>query len=115
MFKLSEIKPMNKRGQIIDSVTNIVLGIVVLIFIVFAVLYGIATLNPGSFFSAGSASQNTTNQAVSNFTTGIGNFFNTLPAAFSILGVVLILGFITLLIVIVYRFRNSAGGNNASL
>lgn len=106
----------NRKGQTLELTTGTVISVMIFIFIVFAVLFGISSLNPGGFFTAGSANQNSTNQLISNMTTGIGNFSQQIPTAFTILGVVLILGFIGLLIFIVRRFAGNVGsGGGGSL
>lgn len=102
-------KITSKGGQVsMGSVTSIVVGIMIFIFVVFAVLYGISTLNPSSFFTASSAEANATSQLQKNLTSGIENFGAKIPTAFTVLAVVFILGFIGLLIYTVYRF--TAGG-----
>jgi hypothetical protein len=110
--KAKQIITMDNRGQaVIDTVTGVVIGLVVLILIVFALLLGLASLNPGSFFTAGSVSQNATNAMVNNFTTGLGGFFGQIPIAFTIMGIVLILSFLALLVAIVLRFRGAGSGS----
>lgn len=93
--------------------TSVVIGIMVFIFMVFAVLYGIATLNPSSFFTTGSADANATANLQANLTSGIDTFGSYIPTAFKILAVVFILGFIVLLIYFVKRMN--AGGELGSL
>lgn len=100
---------MNKKGQVINTAIGVLVGLLVALLIAFAVMLGISSLNPGSFFTSGSLEQNTTNQAVSNYTTGIGLFFAQIPTSMKILGVVLVLGFLALLVTIVLRFRDQAG------
>lgn len=102
----------NKKGQIIDTTTSVIIGLFVLVLIVFAILFGISALDPTSFFTAGSAEQQSVNNSLLNFTKGVNNFFAQIPAAMKILGVVLIIGFLALLIVIVIRFRGQAGAGN---
>lgn len=108
-------REMKRKGQTLDLVTTTVISLMIFVFVVFAVLFGISSLNPGSFFAAGSANQNATNQLVSNTTTGIANFGNQIPTAFIVLGVVFILGFIGLLLLIVRRFAGQASGGAGSL
>lgn len=102
----------NRKGQTLNLVGGFVIGIMVLIFMIFAVLYGISTLNPGSFFAAGSANQNATNQLTSNLTTGIASFSNFIPTVLIILGVVLALSGIVLLILFVRRMQDASGGGS---
>lgn len=109
-------RTMNSKGQVIDTATTVAVSFFVFILIVFVILYGISALNPGSFFTAGSSEQNATNTLRSNFTTGIANFSQQIPPAMTILGVVLILGFLGLLVFIVLRFRNQGvGGGGGAL
>jgi hypothetical protein len=105
----------NKRGQIVDQATGVIVGIAVAIFIVFALLLGLSSLNPGSFFTSGSNEQNVTNGMVLNYTTGIGQFFAQIPTAMKVLGIVLILGFIGLLVAVVVGFRRTAGVSGGNL
>ena len=44
-------KKIGKKAQTLDLVTGTIIGLVVLIFIVFAVLFGLSSLNPSGFFS----------------------------------------------------------------
>lgn len=106
---------MNKKGQIIDTATKVGVSLFVFILIIFAILLGVSSLNPGSFFTTGTAEQNATNDMVANYTFGVGEFFGNVPTAMKILGVVLILGFLALLIVIVVRFRQQSGGGGGGL
>lgn len=101
-----------KRGQTLDLIAGTIIGFMVLIFVVFAVLFGISVLNPGSFFTAGSLSQNATNQLVTNLTGGIGQFGNFIPVILTILGVVLALSGIVLLILYVRRMQAGTGGGS---
>lgn len=104
-------KIMDKKGQVgINNVTTLVVGIMVFIFVVFAVLYGIATLNPGSFFSTGSAEANSTSNLQKNLSAGIDAFGAKIPTAMTVLAVVFILGFVALLIFTVYRFTATRSG-----
>lgn len=104
-FNFMNINKINKRGQLFDLSTTVIAGIFVLLLAIFAMFLGISSLNPGSFFTAGSSSQNATNDMISNLTKGTGNFFSQIPVGMTILGVVLILGFLALLIVVVLRFK----------
>lgn len=106
---------IGKRGQVINTATTVAVSLMVFILIAFAVLLGISSLNPSTFFTAGSAEANQTTNMVNNYTLGLGNFFGQVPTAMKILGVVLILGFLALLIVIVLRFRQSSGTGGGSL
>jgi hypothetical protein len=46
-----------------------------------------------------------------NFNLGIGNFSSIIPKVFIVLGVLFILGFIGMLIFVVYQFRNGGEGS----
>lgn len=106
-------KLLKKRGQLVGTTTNTVVAIMIFIFIVFAVLFAIATLNPASFFTAGSASANATTALQDNTTSLVSNVSNQLPTVGKVLGIVLILGVIALLIVIILRFRGTGGGDGS--
>jgi hypothetical protein len=100
---------MNKRGQILDLTGQTVVGVMVLIFLIFAVLYGIATLNPAGFFTSGSSEANSTANLQRNLTSGIDQFGGNLPTVFKIIGIVLALSAIVILIVYVRRMSATAG------
>jgi len=101
---------MNKKGQTLSLISGTIVGFMVLIFIIFAVLYGISTLNPTSFFTSGSADANATANLQSNLTGGVSDFASRIPTVLTVLGVVLALGAILLLIVFVKRMQGTGGG-----
>jgi len=107
---------MTKKGQTLNLISTTVIGFMILIFMIFAVLYGISVLNPGSFFAAGSASANSTNLLVNNLTSGVGQFAGFIPTVLIILGVVLALSGIVLLVLYVRRMQAAgSGGGGAGL
>ena len=106
-------KITNKKGQVINLVGSTVIGIMVLIFLVFAVLFGVSALNPGSFFTAGGADQNATNNLRGNLTYGVSQFGQYIPTAMLVLGVVFALSAILVLILYVRRMQGSATGETA--
>ena len=85
-------------------VGGMVLGVMVLVFLVFAVLYGIGVLNPASFFTD-DISKNATSNLQNNLTSGISSFAGQIPTVFKILAVVLALSAIVILIVYVRRMQ----------
>lgn len=106
-------KLLNKKGQTIELIGGTVLGFMVLIFVIFAVLYGISALNPSSFFTSGSASYNATANLQNNLTDGVGTGFAAkIPTVFTVLAVVLVLSAIAVLIIYV---RRMGGGGAATL
>lgn len=103
----------NKKGQTIELIGGTVLAFMVLIFVIFAVLYGVSALNPASFFTTGSASYNATQNLQNNLTSGVGgDFAAKIPTVFTVLAVVLVLSAIAILIIYV---RRMAGGGTPSL
>lgn len=104
-----ELRKINKKGQIVNTVSATVVGLVILIFIIFAVLFGVATLDPSSFFTAGSGEANATEDLQSNLTTGVSNFGQRIPTVLTILGVVFALAGILLLVAYVVRMRSVGG------
>lgn len=112
---LSKIVPQNKKGQIVSTISGTTLSIMVLIFIIFAVLFGIATLNPAGFFTANSAEANATGYLTGNLTDGVSQFGAQIPNVFKILAVVLVLGGIVLLVLYIRRMQAVGGGGNAGL
>lgn len=116
-FYRTYMKRLNKdkKGQIVSTISGTVLSLMVLIFIIFAVLFGIATLNPSSFFTAGSADANATTSITANLTSGVSQFGGQLPNIFKILAVVLVLGGIVLLVLYIRRMQQVGGGGGAGL
>jgi len=111
--KYSSIRPINKKAQILDTVTATFVGLFVLILIGFAILLGISELDVGSFFDANSAEQNATTGAVTNLTAGFSNFTGQIPTIMTILGVVVVLGALAILILVVVRVRGASGSGGA--
>lgn len=109
---MRSITSMGKKGQVLSAVQGTVMGIMVLIFLVFAVLFAIAKLNPSSFFTAGSSDANATANLQANLTSGVSQFSAYIPTVFIVLGVVLILAAIAILIVYVVRMRGAGGGGS---
>ena len=109
---LSLIARKNKRGQTLDLISSTVVGFLVLIFVIFAVLFGISALNPSSFFAAGSANANATNTLTSNLTTGVSQFGQYIPTVMIVLGVVLVMSAIVLLILYIRRTQGATGGSS---
>jgi hypothetical protein len=99
----------NKRGQLgganpLGLVIGLVAGISLLIFLYFAFLYAITTLNPTSFFTTGTASANSTNNMINNLTAGGDQVSAQVPTLFKIGIVVVMLGFIGMMIGAIYLF-----------
>lgn len=109
------LSPLGKRGQIVSTISGTVLSLMVLVFIIFAVLFGIATLNPSGFFTANSADANATAKLTGNLTEGVAQFGGQLPNLFKILAVVMILGGIVLLVLYIRRMQAVGGGGGAGL
>ncbi len=101
---------MAKRGQVLNAVSTIVIGVMILIFTIFAVLYGIAKLNPSSFFTAGSAEANSTQLLTANLTSGVGQFAGYIPIILVILGVVLAISGLVILVAYVRRLGGGGAG-----
>lgn len=104
------MRKINKKGQTIELIGGTVVGFMVLIFLIFAVLYGIAALNPSTFFATGSGSANATLGLQNNLTTGVQNLGNYVPTIFTVLAVVLVLAGIVILILYVRRMQGGASG-----
>lgn len=107
-------RKMNKAGQTIGLATGTIVSLIIMIFIVFACLFGVAILNPPSFFPRGAGTLNVTNDAVQalqdNTTQVIGNFSQRLPVLGTILGVVLLLSVIGILVVVIIGFAQRSKG-----
>lgn len=100
-----------KKGQILNTTTNVIVGVMILVFVVMAVLFGIATINPATLLGTGTANANLTNGLVANLTSGIGQFGSYIPTAMLVLGAIFVLSFIVLLIAFVYRMKTIGGGS----
>lgn len=106
----------NKKGQgTVNLVSGTVVGFMVLIFIIFAVLFGISSLNPTSFFAASSADANATANLQNNLTSGISSFAQRIPTVLIVLGVVMALAAILILVVFVRRMQGAGGGGGGGL
>ena len=101
----------NKRGQVLNAVSSTVVGFMGLIFIIFGVLFGIAVLNPGSFFTAGSSEALAVGNLTTNLTSGVAEFSKQIPTIFKVLAVVLVLSGIALLILYVRRGAGTGGSS----
>lgn len=112
---MMKLRKMDKKGQLLDTVGGTVLGFMVLIFIIFGVLFGIAVLNPSSFFTANSADANAVGNLTTNLTSGVGEFGKQIPNVFKILAVILVLGGIVLLIFYIRRMQNVGGSTQGAL
>ena len=105
-----------KKGQAPTKIiSGTAIGLLVLVFIFFAVLFGVATLNPSSFFTTGSADANATANLQANLTQGASDFGQRIPTVLTVLGVVLALAAIVLLILFVRRMDSAGGGGGSSL
>lgn len=102
-----------KKGQVIQTVTGVAVGLFTLILVVFVILLAIGSLNPSSFFGSTSQAHIAINGSVDNLTSGFTEFTKQIPTVFKVLGVVLILGALAILILIVTRFRSQAGGGGS--
>ena len=102
---------MHKKGQTLELIGGTVIGFMVLIFLIFAVLYGISALNPASFFTANSASANATTNLQNNLTSGVSTFGGYIPTVMTVLAVVLVLAAIVILILYVRRMQMGSGAS----
>ena len=99
----------NKKGQTLNIITGTIIGFMILIFMIFAVLFGIAKLNPSSFFTAGGADALAMTNLQQNLTSGVGQFGGYIPTIFVVLAVVLVLSAIVLLVLYVRRMQDGTG------
>jgi len=86
----------NKKGQ--GLVTGIVAGIGGLVITVIVIFLIVSTLNGAGLLTTGSAEQNSTDQMITNFTTGVNNVSNKLPTVLLVAAVVILFGAIVLLV-----------------
>lgn len=101
---------MNRKGQAIEVAGGTLISLFVLIVTALAIFLGISTLNPGSFFTAGSLARNASIALQDNTTQVALNFSNQLPVVGTVIGVLVILGAIGLLIFFVRRFSGQGTG-----
>lgn len=103
---------MNNRGQqFTNFIFGTAVGIAVLVFGLFAVLYGVAVLNPSGFFTAGSADANATLNLQRNLTSGVSQFGAQIPTVMVILGVVLAIAAIVILVRYIRGMNEGMGGS----
>lgn len=114
LLSLRKIK-LNKRGQVLDQVGGVIVGVFVLLVTVLAVLIGIGALNAPSFFTAGSLSANATQALQDNTTQIASNFSQRLPVLGTIFGVVLLLGALLILVFYAARMRQAGSSSGGSL
>lgn len=112
---MNQLRKINKRGQTLNVISGTVIGFMILIFLIFAVLFGISALNPSSFFTAGSTEANATIDLTQNLTSGVSQFGGYIPSVMKVLAVVLILAAIVLLVFYVNRMRDTAGTGTGGL
>lgn len=112
---LRSLIPKDKKGQIVNTISGTVLSLLVMIFIIFAVIFGIAVLNPGGFFTAGTPESYAIGNLSTNLTYGVGQFGIQIPNVFKILAVVLVLAGIVLLVLYIARMRQVGGGGGVGL
>ena len=106
---------MNKTGQTLNIVNGTVVGFMVLVFLLFAILFGVSSLNPSSFFTSGSAEANATSRLQANLTEGADTFGGYIPTIMKVLAVVLVMAAIVLLIIYIQRTRQASGGGQGGL
>jgi hypothetical protein len=85
-----------KRGQ--GLVTGIIAGIGGLVITSIVIFLIVSTLNGAGLLTSGTAEQNSTDQMISNFTTGVNNVSNKLPTVLLVAAVVILFGAIVLLV-----------------
>jgi hypothetical protein len=103
---------MNKKGASdygVSIATGVLMSLFLLVLISIAVLVGISTLNNTTLLPAGSAERNASLSMTANLTDGATIFAGYFPTFFKIIAVVIIMGFIGLLIYVVYRFARGTG------
>ena len=103
------LRKINKKGQTLDLIGGTVVGFLVLIFIIFAVLFGISALNPASFFPASSGEANATASLQANLTTGVASFGKYIPTVMIVLGIVLVMSALVILILYIRRTQSATG------
>lgn len=110
------MKKIGKKGQVVNSTIATIVAIVVGIFVIFALFFGISSLNPTSFFSTGSAEANSTQALQTNTTQLASNFSQRLPQVGTMFGIALIIAVLLIVVLYVMRMKSaSSGGGEAPL
>ncbi len=115
-FAKEKAKMSGKGAISVNSVGTVMISFLVIAFTAVAVFLGLSTLRTSGIFPAGSTEANATSNISTQITSGVTTFFSYTVTLFSILAVVLILGFIGLLIFIAYSFYSGGtGGGNGGI
>jgi len=85
----------DKRGQLISSLVGGVAGLIILVIVSLLI---VDTLNSAGLLTSGGASQNATDNMISNYTAGINNVSEKVPTVLLIAAVVLLFGAIVFLV-----------------
>lgn len=100
----------NKQGQIgISLVTGVAIGLFVLAVTMIALIAGGSRLANSNLMGDDATAGNQTQWIISNISDAGAGFFENADTFFSVLAVVVILGFIGLMIFVVTRFRGAEG------
>lgn len=104
---------MDDKGQTLNLATGTVMGVMIFIFMVFAVLFAISTLNPAGFFTAASSEANATGDLTKNLTAGVSKFGSYIPTIMTVIAVVVVLAAIVILVA--YVKNMNAGQSQTGL
>lgn len=112
--KSIKIAEMDKKGQVINTMNSTFIGILIFVFLIFAILFGVSILNPASFFTAGSANALAIGNMTENLTAGASESTGQLKNVGKMFAVVMILSVLALLILYVRRMQD-VGGDSGGL
>ena len=102
----------NKKGQ--GLIMGLVMGVAALVIAVIIAFVIVSTLNDASLLTSGSSEQNSTDNLIANFTSGIDKVSSKIPTVLLIAAVVLILGVLVLLWT-QYKRMDIGGGEGGSI
>ena len=103
---------MNKKAQAVslNLVTAIAIGLFILAMVMIAIIAGGSMLTQSNLMNGDEVAANQTAWILSNVSDAGAGFFENADTFFSVLAIVIILGFIGLMIYVVTRFRGGGGG-----
>jgi len=100
---------MKTKGQTGGLISGLIFGVASLIIGVIIAFVIVSTLTGADLLTSGSAVDNSTDNLVANFTSGVDNVSEKIPTVLTVAAVVLILGVLVLLVAAWQRMRLGGG------
>jgi hypothetical protein len=106
----------NKKGQLggLNLTKNAILIMVVIVAIAIVGILVATQLRDSGIFTANTLEYNQTQSIANNYSEGVTDFFGNVPTLFTILFVVVLVGFLALVIYVITRF-GGGGGRSSGL